>query len=141
VFLHQFAIALIVLLVFGNLTSAMLPLAIFGLLLLFVQALWVIPVLGLIGAHFRDLQPIITNLLQVLIFVTPVIWFPTALGSRRWIADVNPFHSLISVVREPLLGTVPSAGDYIYVGTVTVTGMLLAVFLYGYFRNRVIYWL
>ena len=45
VFMHQFAVALLVVLVAGKLNLSLLPLAAFGVLLLFLQALWVIPLL------------------------------------------------------------------------------------------------
>lgn len=141
VFAHQFAVVLVVLALFAKLELRMLPLAALGIFLLFLQAVWVTPLLGLLGTRFRDLQPIITNLLQVLFFVTPVIWFPSLLGSRRWIADLNPLDSLIAVVREPLLGNVPTAANYAIVLATTGAGFLLAMLIYGRFRARVVYWL
>jgi len=141
VFLHQFAVALLVVVLAGKLRLDFLPIAAFGLLLLFLQALWVIPLLGFIGTRYRDLQPITTNILQVLVFITPIVWFPSALGSRRWIADVNPLTSLIAVLRDPLLGEVPSLGAYAFVGVITVIGLVTAVLFYGRYRSRLIYWL
>lgn len=141
VFMHQFAVAFLVVVVAGKLTLALLPLAALGVLLLFLQALWVIPLLGLIGTRFRDLQPITTNILQVLVFITPVIWFPSALGSRQWIADINPLTSLIAVVRDPLLGEIPSLNAYAFVGVITMLGFVAATLVYGRYRTRVVYWL
>ncbi len=141
VFAHQFAVVLVVLVFFSKLELRMLPLAALGMLLLFLQAFWVTPLLGLLGTRFRDLQPIITNLLQVFFFVTPVIWFPSLLGTRRWIADLNPLDSLIAVVREPLLGNVPTAANYAIVLAMTAAGVALTMLFYGRFRARVVYWL
>ena len=62
VFLHQFAIALIVLLAFGKLGDVIFSATLLGLLILLLQALWAIPLLGLIGAYFSDVQPIISSL-------------------------------------------------------------------------------
>jgi lipopolysaccharide transport system permease protein len=141
VFMHQFVVALFVVVLLGKFTLSLLPLAALGLLLLWLQAVWAIPLLSLMGTRFRDLQPIIANLLQVLFFITPVIWFPSALGARRWIADINPLQSLIAVVRDPLLGIVPAATTYAYVGAVTLGGFVLATLCYCFFRVRVVYWL
>jgi ABC-type polysaccharide/polyol phosphate export permease len=138
---NQLVVVLLVLVLFAKFDLRTLPLAVIGLLLLLMQAVWVTPLLGLLGARFRDLQPIITNLLQVLFFVTPVIWFPSLLGSRQWIADLNPLHNLIAVVREPLLGRAPNAENYAFVITMTIIGFLLTMWLYGRFRARVVYWL
>jgi ABC-type polysaccharide/polyol phosphate export permease len=141
VFAQQFVVALVVLILFGRLELRMLPLATLGMLLFFLQAVWITPLLGLIGTRFRDLQPIITNFLQVLFFVTPVIWLPSLLGSRRWIADLNPLSSLIAIVREPLLGSVPSAENYAVVLVITAAGFVLTMMVYGRFKTRVVYWL
>lgn len=141
VFAHQFVVVLVVLVLFGKLDIRTLPLAIVGMFLFLSQAMWVTPLLGLLGTRFRDLHQIMTNALQVLFFVTPVLWSPALLGSRRWIADLNPLSSVIAIVREPLLGSVPTAGDYAAVLAITVPGVVLAMLMYGRFRARTVYWL
>lgn len=141
VFLHQFVVVLAVLVVFGRLHWSTAPLAALGLFLFLLQALWLIPLLSILGTRFRDLPPILTNVLQILFFITPVIWAPALLGSRRWIADYNPLHSLIAVVREPFLGEVPTLGIYGVVLAGTAIGWLIAAVVYGRFRTRVVYWL
>jgi lipopolysaccharide transport system permease protein len=141
VFMHQFVVVLVVLLLFGKISAAMVPLAICGLLLFFLQAVWVVPLLAIAGTRFRDLLPILTNVLQILFFVTPVIWLPSLLGERRWIADYNPLHSLIEVVRQPLLGHAPALSQDGVVLAGTVFGCLGAAAAYGRFRERIVYWL
>jgi ABC-type polysaccharide/polyol phosphate export permease len=83
----------------------------------------------------------LTNGLQLLFLVTPVIWMPALLGDAHWIADCNPLHSLIAVVREPLLGHAPAAWHYAVVLALTLLGGLAAALFYGRFRQRVVYWL
>jgi ABC-type polysaccharide/polyol phosphate export permease len=141
VFAHQFVVVLLTLIIFAAIDFRLLPLAALGIFLFLLQAVWVAPLLGLAGARFRDLQPMIANLLQVLFFVTPVIWSPDLLGSKRWIADCNPLSSLIAIVREPLLGRLPSAENYAVVLSVTVVGFALAMLIYGRYRLRLVYWL
>ena len=141
VFGYQFVITLVVLVVFRKIEPSMMPLAAFGMLLLFLQAVWVTSLLGILGARFRDLQPMIANLLQVLFFVTPVVWLPAMLGQHRWIADYNPLNSLIAVVRGPLLGEMPTAANYGFVLVTTAIGFLAAALMHGRFRNRIVYWL
>ena len=141
VFLHQFAVALLVIALAGRLSIVLLPVAAIGLILMFAQGLWIIPLLGLLGTRFRDLQPMISNLMQILFFITPIIWPPSALGSRRWIADINPLASLMALIRDPLLGTVPAAGNYLFVLVVTIGGVGFATMVYARFHKRIVYWL
>jgi ABC-type polysaccharide/polyol phosphate export permease len=141
VFVHQFVVVLLILVVFKKLDLLMLPVAAFGMLLLLMQAVWVTAMLALLGTRFRDLQPLVTITLQVLFLVTPVIWSAARLGSRRWIADLNPLSSILAVVRDPLLGSVPAVGDYAMVLAVLAAGTVSALLVYGRFSQRVIYWL
>jgi lipopolysaccharide transport system permease protein len=141
VFAHHFVVAFAALLILAFPDLRLLPLAVLGIVLLLLQGLWLAPLLGLMGTRFRDLHPIISSLLQVMFFVTPVLWSPSLLGDRRWIADFNPLHSLIAVVRDPLLGEVPDLATYVIVLAMTVLGFLLAMLAYGRFKARVVYWL
>jgi ABC-type polysaccharide/polyol phosphate export permease len=141
VFAHHFVVALATVFILAFPDLRLLPLAAVGVLLLLQQGLWLAPLLGLIGTRFRDLHPIISSLLQVMFFVTPIMWSPSLLGDRQWIADFNPLHSLIAVVRDPLLGTVPGLATYAIVLGMTLAGFLLAILAYGKFKARVVYWL
>ncbi|WP_461369254.1 ABC transporter permease [Candidatus Darwinibacter acetoxidans] len=141
VFLHYFLVAFVVVVILGNPSVRLLPLATFGLFLLLIQALWVVPLLGVLGTRFRDFQPIIANVLTVGLFVTPVFWFPSSLGARRWIADINPLSGLITIVRDPLLGSAPSPITYLYVAVLTFVGFCLAIIFYTRYHKRLIYWL
>jgi lipopolysaccharide transport system permease protein len=141
VFLHQFAVAVVVIVMFGKLSLTLLPVVALGLALMIGQGLWMIPLLGLIGTRFRDLQPIIVSVLQVLFFISPVIWLPSSLGERRWIADINPLTSLIEVVRDPMLGAMPSLSAYAYLVAMTIVGVILSAVCYGRLSARIVYWL
>jgi ABC-type polysaccharide/polyol phosphate export permease len=141
VFLHQFAVAFAVVVLAGKFSVVLLPRATLGIVLMFVQGIWVIPLLGLLGTRFRDLQPMITNLLQIMFFVTPVIWVPAALGPRRWLADINPLNSLLAIIRDPLLGALPAAHNYAFVLMITAAGFGLSTLIYTRFHKRVVYWL
>jgi ABC-type polysaccharide/polyol phosphate export permease len=141
VFLHQLVVVLLVLAAFGTLSAATVPLAALGLLLFFLQSVWAVPLLAIAGTRFRDLLPMLTNALQLLFLVTPVIWMPSLLGDARWIADWNPLHSVIEVVREPLLGRPPATWHYAAVLAITALGGLAAGVSYARFRRRIVYWL
>jgi ABC-type polysaccharide/polyol phosphate export permease len=138
---YQMVVALAVVFALAAPDFWLLPLAAFGLLLVLLQATWIVPLLGLVGVRFRDLHPIISNLLQVMFFVTPILWSPALLGERRWIADINPLHSLISVVREPLMGVPPEPYAYVMVAGMTICGFLMTTLLFSRFSSRVVYWL
>jgi ABC-type polysaccharide/polyol phosphate export permease len=92
--------------------------------------------------RFRDVQPLVGNVVQVAMFVTPILWPPDSLeGSNRLIfVDLNPFHHVIEIVRTPLLGKIPSVESYGAVALITLAGWLLTYLFFHRFRHRIAYW-
>jgi ABC-type polysaccharide/polyol phosphate export permease len=140
VFLNQAIVAVLVVIAFGQRPHALLGLLGIGLLLL--QGLWIVLLLGVLGARFRDLGPLVQLTFQILFFVTPIIWTPAMLGRENsWIATVNPLFHVIEVVRAPLLGGVPSPVSYAGALVTLCLGLVVALGVYARFRDRIVYWL
>jgi ABC-type polysaccharide/polyol phosphate export permease len=87
-------------------------------------------------------QQLITSLIQISMFVTPIFWPPENLqGAARFVfVDFNPLYHLIDIVRSPLLGRLPAAESYIAMVALTVVGWWLTYLLFSYFRRRIAYW-
>lgn len=81
-----------------NLLPALAGLAVIGGFLFRLSLL-----VGRLSARFRDIPLIVSNMLQVVLFMTPIMWRADALNSR-WIAEINPFYYMLELVRNPLLG-------------------------------------
>lgn len=80
-------------------------LAVPGFLILMLAALGHIAICAYLGARFRDLPHAATSVMQVLFFVTPVI-FPVATLRDRGLDFIylyNPLYYLIEIVRYPIL--------------------------------------
>lgn len=112
-----------------------------ALLLLAITVFWASLFIGLLGARFRDVGQIVTNLLQLLFFLTPIFWPPEAIGAgRNWIVAFNPFFAVIDIVRAPLLG-VPAAPlswpVAAFSAAFAATGTFIA---FAKLRSRVAYW-
>jgi lipopolysaccharide transport system permease protein len=60
---------------------------------------------------------------------------------RFWLVEANPFAAMLAIVRDPLLGTMPTATQYMNVGITSVLGIIVTAFFYGRLRNRIVYWL
>jgi homopolymeric O-antigen transport system permease protein len=105
-------------------------LSLVGIALIFANGFWVVTVLAFICARFRDVQLIVRNLLQLAFFVTPVFWdYHQVSASHRYLIDFNVLFHFLQIVREPLLGNVPSAQSYLVVIAVTGVGAALACHL------------
>jgi ABC-2 type transport system permease protein/lipopolysaccharide transport system permease protein len=121
-------------LIFGQL--ALIP----AVMVLAVNAAWLACLLGMLGARYRDLPPIISNFLQVLFFVTPIFWRPEALGRYLVVARYNPLHAAIDIVRSPLLGVAPDVASWPLMLTMTLVGCTVTFAFFARFRGRIAYW-
>lgn len=112
-----------------------------ALILLVANAVWIMIVLGLAGARFRDIPPIVASLLQLVFFVTPIIWKPELLEGRALFLNANPVFHLVDLVRAPLLGETASALSWVVVLAITVGGWRLTWWALNRFGPRLAYWL
>lgn len=115
-------------------------LALLGIALLALASVPVIALLGVLAARFRDIQPAVANVMQLVFFLSPVIWKAQMLGEARWIADMNPLYHFIQVVREPLMGQAPSLFSWSMVIGTTLVFYCAAwpVLVVG--RRRISFW-
>lgn len=113
-----------------------------GLILIYINALSFGMILAIIGARYRDMSQLIKSLIQIIFFVTPVIWKPTMLGERAHLfIALNPFYAMLEFIRKPLLGQLPNLASLVVAIFVTIIGFVLASFLFIRCRKRIIYWL
>lgn len=121
-------------------------------------SLWAVPGLFLVGcvamlftatfayvnARFRDAIHFASAALQVLFYVTPVIWPPKALRDQGlpWVVDYNPLYHLLEVVRQPLLYAEPAtAMNYLMVGAFIVSLAVVCWSCVRHYHHRVVYFL
>lgn len=141
ILLHSLPVVLVLLLFLGHMPSISFLLVIPGLLLLLLSGVWMGVVLGVLCLRYRDILPIVTNLLQVAFFFTPIMWSPDLLKDRAWIAHYNPLYHLIEIVRAPMTGTEIHAATWLWAVGLTVVGFVLAQMLMRSTRDKLSYWL
>lgn len=140
-FSHQVLIVLAVVVYFGiwRVSNPLLSLA--GLVLVLVNLCWVALATGIISARFRDVPQIITALMQVSLFLTPVFWRPESIRTHRFILDGNPFYHMLEVTRRPLLGEPVSLHSYQILLVMALVGWVLTFLLFSRTRRRVVHYL
>ncbi|MBV9250164.1 MAG: ABC transporter permease [Acetobacteraceae bacterium] len=112
-----------------------------ALLLWCLDSLAVTLLLGGFCARFRDVQPIVNSLMQIAFFITPVLWKPEQLGSAAGNLLIDPFFDLLAIVREPLLGGVPSLATWL---CAIAYSLLLCTASWAFFvraRGRIAFWI
>ncbi len=116
-------------------------LAVPGFALWLVDSLALAMMLGALCARFRDIPPIVGNVLQMMFFVTPVIWRPEMVGAgREWLLPFNPFYSTLEIVRAPLLGEVPDLATYASALFYALLLVALTWMLFVRVRGRIAFW-
>lgn len=142
VFFHNVVIVVAVLLIFSQWPSApSLLLLLVGLALVMLNGVWLCLFLGLVCTRFRDMPPMIGSLVQLVFFVTPIIWHPTLLAGRQRVVNFNPFYHFIELLRAPMLDTVPSLTTWATVIGITVGGWFVTVLVFWRYRRRLAYWI
>ncbi len=130
---------------FGWYTLSAIPA--FGLLAL--NAGWVILFLGVISTRFRDFPQLISSIIQLMFYMTPIVWPIDQLyagGGRETVSwalpyvYLNPFYHVVQIIRAPLIGQAVSIWSWVVVTGITIVGWALALFVMRNYRSRVSYW-
>jgi len=138
---HNLIIVVVVLVVFRLWPKPMVfALLIPALLLTCVTGLWASLLLGLLCARFRDIPPIVTSLLQIAFFLTPILWHPELLPGRHRVIQWNPFYHYVELVRAPLLGNAPPPQSWVVAIALTLAGSLLTFVIFSRYRARIAFW-
>jgi ABC-2 type transport system permease protein len=123
--------------------------AIPAFVLLAVNALWLTLFLGVISTRFRDFPQLIGSIIQLLFYLTPIVWPIDQLyaGGNRdsvsWALNVvylNPFYHFVQIIRAPLIGQAVSIWSWVVVLGITVVGWGFALLVMRNYRSRVSYW-
>src|SRR3954468_2983917 len=111
-FAHNMLVYLVMLLVFPQPLDWTVLAVIPAVALLALNGAWVALLFGMVTARFRDLAPITQSLVQLMFFLTPIVWIydqllnspNPAIAERARLAEFNPFLHFVEIVRRPLLG-------------------------------------
>lgn len=133
-----FAIALIT----GTRPGLHVLLVLPGIVVYFANIYWVVTVLSIASLRFRDLSRFMPNIVFLVYLTTPILWQIDRLGEdKQWIAQANPIFHLISLVRDPLLGTPAPTLSWMVCLTTAIVGNLVAFWTLKAFRWRIPLWL
>jgi ABC-type polysaccharide/polyol phosphate export permease len=111
-----------------------------GLVLVAANLWWISLLLGMLGARFRDLDPLVTATMPLLFFLSPVVFRADHLPVGAAVLWVNPLAYFIAVVRGPLQGQIPPGFVYAVVIALLVGGWTLTSWLLRYRGDRVAFW-
>lgn len=113
-----------------------------GFLVFVANISWIMLVLAILCARFRDLSQIVQNLIYVVYFITPIMWDAKSLPERVGTAllDCNPFYHLISLVRMPLMSETPGMSHWTFCLAMMIIGWFFTLVLFEKYLKRIAYW-
>lgn len=114
--------------------------ALLGLAVVLAATPAIIIVFAFLGAWFPDSQFIVSNLMRIGMFLTPVFWSHDDAGGLRAVLYYwNPFTYFLEIVRQPILTGVlplPELGTCL---AIAAAAWLFALLLLGRFRRDVVF--
>lgn len=137
-------IVVVALLMYDGVHLLGLLLAPFTIILVYVNALWVSVVFGLIGARYTDVAQLLGNISVFFFLLTPIIWEASTMpagSGRGFMMRANPFFHFVEIFRAPFLGEKIELSSFIYVGVFTVLGLMIATLLYRRYSRFVPLWI
>lgn len=139
---HNFPVVLGVLWWAGVLPAGRMGWFALGLVLTVAAGTLLVALVGAISARFRDVPMIVTSVMQIAFFVTPVMWQPQQLTERAQLVVVlNPLAAFLDLLRSPLLGQAPPDSALSMAAATLAVLIALCVALYLHARRRIVYWL
>lgn len=138
---HNVIIMLIVLVAFPQSWSLDLLLLPYALAILILNLWWLAILISTFSARFRDIPPIVASLLQILFFLTPIIWRKEDLPDRALLVDLNPFYHLIEIVRAPIVGAAVPTVSLVVCTLAAILGTIFALHLRKWAATRLVYWI
>ncbi len=140
---HQIPLILVVLWYGGLLNGSLWMIWLPGFIMSTISATLVLAILAAIATRFRDVPMVVSSILQIAFFITPVMWQPSQLTASRahLITVFNPLAAWLELLRAPLLGKTPSGTAWLTAGVTFGILLALCTIVYLVARRRINYWL
>ena len=144
---HNLVIWAVLMMIFPRPLGWDLLLAVPALALLIINGVWVTMFFGIIATRYRDVAPLLEAMVQLLFYVTPIVWTTQTLkeqggeiAQRALLAEINPLYHYMEIIRAPLIGQPLAAYHWWIVLACTAVGLILSMLAMKQWRFRVSYW-
>lgn len=134
------ALFIIVIIVEAPITHALIYLPI-SYILLFLFSLGIGLACSIFTIYFRDIQHLISILLQGLFFLSPILYkHGTISGEYAWIMNLNPIIPYIEMFRKPIYeGIIPSYETTILALILSISFFIVGFLIYKLNHKKIVY--
>ncbi len=114
-----------------------------GILLLIVNITWVVWLLGMLSARYRDMPQIIASAMTIAFYVTPVMWYPELIENNalaHLLLGLNPIYHWLQIVRLPIMGEWPTWENWGLALISAGIGWCVTLVAHKKTKNMIAYW-
>jgi ABC-type polysaccharide/polyol phosphate export permease len=142
IYAHNFIVMIVIYLWQPQLLGSNILFLVPATLLVLLNIGWMSLIIAIFCTRFRDLPPIIVSLLQILLFISPIMYMRSSVPPHlSFLVDFNPLHYIVDIMRRPLLNTEPLLSSYFVLTVLAIVGWVMAFLLFRWLRARIAYWI
>ncbi len=141
IFLHNSLVILFVFLIYPPLNYHFLWLLPLSFILLFINFIWIGIFLSLFCTRYRDLNQLVSNVMQILFFMTPVLWKIEMLQNYQQFENINILYHMLNIVRGPIINDSSCVFSFLILLGTGFIGILFSFMFFSKYRARISYWI
>lgn len=98
-------------------------------------------IVGTYCTRYRDILHFVATFMQILYFITPILWVAPESGPRAILAHINPLTHFVDILRQPAIdGNIPYDSWMIASASLIVL-FVVGILSFGHYRSKIVYWL
>jgi lipopolysaccharide transport system permease protein len=141
ILIHNLFILSIVFYIIGLPSIYNLGLFFISIILILICSIPICFIIAIISLRYRDIPPIISSLLQLSFFATPILFKKELLNEYSFILFFNPFYYFLEIFRSPLIGVNISINYYLLCFFISLFLWVMFCLIYNRSKNRIPFWL
>jgi len=139
-FAHILIPLIFILLIFHDKISINIPLFLCGVFMLMIFGFWISVLLGCLSLRFQDLELAVTSIMQVMFFVTPIMFQTARIPGGEKFSSFNPFYHILVVIRGNIIKEEVTLFNWVAVLVINSVGICIALFVLRWARPKLAYW-
>jgi ABC-type polysaccharide/polyol phosphate export permease len=139
--INSLILVIIFILTFHVVSIFNILLAIIGLLLVLMFIVPLLIAIAIACARFRDLPQLVSNIMQMMFFITPILWEREILSeNHKWVVDWNPLLLMLDAIRGPLLNRPLDNHYYLKIIIGIIFTIVIGSISFARYKKRLPYW-
>lgn len=139
-FAHSLIIVLLISLVYPPENLYLISLAIPGIFVTVVFLFSLISIMSICCARYRDIGPLVSAVMPMLFFLSPVLFRISQADNLAWLIWMNPFTYFIVIVREPMQGAAPDMEVFVQAVFIALASLVTLAVLLWKKSKQIVYW-